>query len=119
MSKRFAIRLSAAVLVAGSVLGVAGIAAAQDQTAIYSQYHQAIRAAEVCREFTLDPAAWTKVSTYIDKKINYEIPAGERLTLIEAAKTDTRELVWNKGCDSDEVKALLSLYDAELATPAS
>ncbi len=65
----------------------------------------------------LDPAAWSKVSTYIDKKINYEIPAGERLTLIEAAKTDARELVWNKGCDSDEVKALLALYDAELANP--
>ena len=118
MSKRFVIRLSAAALVAGSVLGVAGLAAAQDQTAIYSQYHQAIRAAEACREVTLDPATWSKVSTYIDKKINYEIPAGERLTLIEAAKTDTRELVWNKGCDSDEVKALLSLYDAELANPA-
>jgi len=118
MSKRFMIRLSAAALVAGSVLGVAGLAAAQDQTAIYSQYHQAIRAALICREMKLDPATWSKVSTYIDQKINYEIPAGERLTLIEAAKTDTRELVWNKGCDSEQVRALLSLYDAELANPA-
>ncbi|WP_374385128.1 hypothetical protein [Dongia sp.] len=118
MSNRIVIRLSAAALVAGSVLGVAGLAAAQDQTAIYSQYHQAIRAHELCTETTLDPAAWSKVSTYIDKKINYEIPAGERLTLIEAAKTDARVLVWNKGCDSDEVKALLSLYDGELASPA-
>lgn len=117
MSKSFVIRLSAAALVAGSVMGAAGFAAAQDQTAIYSQYHQAIRAAETCREMTLDPAAWSKASTYIDKKINYEIPAGQRLTLIEAAKSDTRVLIWNMGCDSDEVKALLGLYDAELANP--
>jgi hypothetical protein len=117
MSKSFVIRLSAAALVAGSVISSAAFASAQDQTAIYSQYHQAIRAAEACRDFKLDPAAWSKVSSYIDKKINYEIPAGERLTLIEAAKTDTRELVWNKGCDSDEVKTLLALYDSELANP--
>jgi hypothetical protein len=116
MSKRFVTRLSAAALVAGRILGVAGLAAAQDQTAIYSQYHQAIRAAELCRDMSLDPATWSKVSTYIDQKINYEIPAGERLTLIEGAKSDTRVLVWNKGCDSDEVKALLSLYDGELAS---
>ena len=116
MSKRFVTRLSAAALVAGSILGVVGFAAAQDQTAIYSQYHQAIRAAELCRDMSLDPATWSKVSTYIDQKINYEIPAGERLTLIESAKSDARVMVWNKGCDSDEVKALLSLYDGELGS---
>jgi hypothetical protein len=116
MSKSFVIRLTAAALVAGGMMGVAGVSVAQDMQAMYSQYHQAIRANEVCREAMLDPAAWTKVSTYIDQKINFEIPAGERLTLIEAAKSDTRVMVWDKGCDSDEVKALLALYDAELAS---
>jgi len=116
MSKSIVTRLTAAALVAGSVLGTAGIAAAQDMSAMYSQYHQAIRAAEVCREMSLDPATWSKVSTYIDQKINYEIPAGQRLTLIEAAKTDTRVLIGKKGCDSDEVASLLSLYDSELGS---
>lgn len=116
MFKRFMISVSAAALLTASTFG---IAAAQDQVAIYSQYHQAIRAVELCRETTTDAASWRKLSTYIDKKINYEIPAGERLTLIEAAKTDARELVWNKGCDSEEVRSLISLYDTELANPAS
>jgi hypothetical protein len=116
MSKSIVTRLTAAALVAGSVLANAGLAAAQDANATYSQYHQAIRANEVCRETTLDPATWSKVSTYIDQKINYEIPAGERLTLIEAAKTDTRVLIEKKGCDSEEVTALLGLYDGELAS---
>ena len=116
MSKSIVTRLTAAALVAGSMLGTAGFAAAQDRNAMDSQYHQAIRAAEVCRDMKLDPATWSKVSTYIDQKINYEIPAGERLTLIETAKTDTRVLVEKKGCESDEVAALLSLYDTELAS---
>ena len=63
----------------------------------------------------MDPAKWSKVSTYIDQKINYEIPAGERLTLIESAKTDTRVLIEKKGCGSDEVTALLGVYNGELA----
>ncbi|TDQ83382.1 hypothetical protein A8950_1668 [Dongia mobilis] len=116
MSKSIVTRLAAAALVTGSVLGTAGLAAAQDMNAMYSQYHQAIRAAEVCRDMKLDPATWSKVSTYIDQKINYEIPAGQRLTLIEAAKTDTRVLVEKKGCDSEDVGALLGLYDSELAS---
>lgn len=116
MSKYIVTRLAAAALVAGSVLGSAGVAAAQDMNAMYSQYHQAIRAAEVCRDMKLDPMTWSKVSTYIDQKINYEIPAGERLTLIEAAKTDTRVLVERKGCESDDVASLLSLYDNELSS---
>ncbi|MBL8709633.1 MAG: hypothetical protein JNL25_10590 [Rhodospirillaceae bacterium] len=116
MSKSFVIRLSAAALVAGSVFGTAGLAAAQDMNAMYSQYHQAIRAAMACEGVSMDPATWSKVATYIDQKINYEIPAGERLTLIEAAKTDTRVLIDKKGCDSEEAAALLGLYNSELAS---
>jgi hypothetical protein len=116
MSKSIVTRLAAAALVTGSVLGTAGLAAAQDMNAMYSQYHQAIRAAIACEGVSLDPATWSKVSTYIDQKINYEIPAGQRLTLIEAAKTDTRVLVERKGCKSDDVQALLSLYNSELAS---
>jgi hypothetical protein len=116
MSKSIVTRLAAAALVAGSVLGTAGFAAAQDMNAMYSQYHQAIRAAIACEGVSMDLATWSKVSTYIDQKINYEIPAGERLTLIEAAKTDTRVLVEKKGCESDDVAALLSLYNSELAS---
>lgn len=115
MSKSNVTRLVAAALVAGSVLGTAGFAAAQDANATYSQYHQAIRAAIACEGATMDPAKWSKVSTYIDQKINYEIPAGERLTLIESAKTDTRVLIEMKGCGSDEVTALLGVYNGELA----
>ena len=43
--------------------------------------------------------------------LNY---AGQRLTLIEGMKDDTKKLVKREGCNSDQVKELLKRYD-ELA----
>jgi hypothetical protein len=106
--------LGLAVLGAG-LGGAGGAASAEDMTALYSQYHQAIAASMLCRDVSLDQAAWGRVSTYIDAKVNYEIRTGERLSLIEAAKSDARELVEDKGCESEDVGVLLALYEAELA----
>jgi hypothetical protein len=44
--------------------------------------------------------------------VNHEIGGGERLTLIETAKTDARVLAQKKGCDSEDAQALLKDYDA-------
>ena len=46
--------------------------------------------------------------------MNYELGAGERLSLIESMKDSTKKLVKREGCDSEQVTALLKLYD-ELA----
>jgi hypothetical protein len=62
-----------------------------------------------------DSAAWGKMGPYIDSKVNHEIGGGERLTLIETAKTDARKMAAHHGCESDDSKGLLALYDAELA----
>ena len=89
-----------------------------DMDLVYARYHMAIRAAELCRGVRADDAIWRKWSSYIDRKTHYELGAGERLSVIEGAKDDTRILVRRQGCGSDDVKDVLALYDAELAAMA-
>jgi hypothetical protein len=111
MSKKFSRKLLAAALVAG-VTGSAGAALAQDAAAKWTQLQEAVRLAEICRGVVHDRATWRTLGTKIDAAVNHEIGGGERLTLIETAKTDARVLAVSEGCDSEEVQALLAEYDA-------
>lgn len=110
MSKKFSRKLLAAALAAG-VAGSAGAALAQDSAAKWSQLQQAVRLAELCRGVVHDGETWRTLGTKIDMAVNHEIGGGERLTLIEAAKTDARVLAQKKGCDSEDAQALLKEYD--------
>jgi len=105
---------------AGSALMIAGIGgaamAADDMTAVWSKYQEAVRVTEICRGVEHTATDWAKMGKYIDGKVNHEIGGGERLTLIENAKTDARVLVWRKGCKSDDAMQMMALYDSELAT---
>jgi len=105
-------------------VGLAGesFAADSEATATYTKYHEAIRVAEICRQdnrnqglTAYDLSSWSKMARYIDMKVNNAIGAGERLTLIEQAKSDAWTLVEKKGCDSEDATALLAIYDNELA----
>ena len=113
MWKSSLIALSAAGLMAGFTAGAA--LAQDDMTAAWTKYQEAVRVAELCRDMKHDAGQWAKIGPYIDGKVNHEIGGGERLTLIETAKTDARKVAKLKGCGSDDAKSLLSLYDSELA----
>lgn len=115
MLKSSFVALSAAGLMTGLTMAWAGPAAADAMTDAWSKYQESVRVAELCRDMTHDAAAWAKMGPYIDAKVNHEIGGGERLSLIEEAKTDARKVAKLKGCDSDDAKTLLSLYDSELA----
>ena len=101
------------IAVAGTVMSGAGIGAAvaDDMTASWSMMQESVRVAELCRGVMHDRAAWAKMGPMIDAKVNHEIGGGERLTLIEAAKTDARVLVGRKGCASEDAQNLLKSYD--------
>ncbi len=107
--------LSATAILAGAVAGFSAGASAQDVNAAWSKYQEAVRVAELCRYMKHDAAQWAKMGPYIDSKVNHEISGAERLTLIENAKTDARKVARVKGCESEDAKTYLSLYDAELA----
>ena len=112
MSKaKFSRTLLAAALAAG-VAGTSGAALAQDSAAKWTQLQESVRLAEICRGVTHDRDTWRKLGTKIDAMVNHEIGGGERLTLIETAKTDARVLAQKKGCDSEDAQALLKDYDA-------
>jgi hypothetical protein len=116
MLKSSLIALSAAGMLTGAIVGWTGAANAQDDfAATWTKYQEAVRVAELCRYMKHDAAQWAKMGPYIDAKVNHTIGGGERLTLIETAKTDAWKAARVKGCESDDAKTLLSLYDAELA----
>jgi len=110
MSNNFSRKLLAAALAAG-VAGSAGAALAQDSSAKWTQLQEAVRLAEICRGVTHDRETWRTLGNKIDAAVNREIGGGERLTLIETAKTDARVLAQKKGCDSEDAQALLKEYD--------
>jgi len=128
----FALRLSRLSLQAGLVAALALIAAAQtraDDTAVeteYLDYHRAIYAAVLCQGAGLeqkgigDPNAQQIMTAHenlaqaISASIGDEISAGQRLHLIEQAKTEIRELKKQKGCDDPEMKRVLDIYHTEL-----
>ena len=111
MSKKFSRTLLAAALAAG-VAGNTGAALAQDAAAKWTQLQEAVRLAEICRGITHDRETWRTLGTKIDMAVGHEIGGGERLTLIETAKTDARVLAVSKGCDHADAQALLQEYDA-------
>jgi hypothetical protein len=104
-----------AIAVMGTLLSGAGVAAADDMTANWSMLQQSVRVAELCRDMMHDRAAWAMMGPKIDAKVNHEIGGGERLMLIEAAKTDARVLVNRKGCDGEDAQNLLKSYDELIA----
>jgi hypothetical protein len=104
-----------------ALVGLAGGASAAAQTMtndmdlVYGRYQMAIRAAQLCRGVADDAAHWHQWSSYLDAKTNHELGAGERLFVLEGAKSDVTRMVRRRGCDSDGIKDLLALYDTDLA----
>jgi len=115
MLKQSLSRLSLSAVMAAGIVGASVTAFADDLSGTYSKYYESIYASEMCRDTQIDPAGWKKLADYIDNKVNHEIGAGERLTLIETAKTDARKLKDSKGCSHQMVQDLLKVYDSELA----
>jgi len=108
-------RVAAAVGLVALSFSLAPGAGAQDSVeATYSNYHRAIRAYELCNNRRFDQAEHEKFSTYIDQRIDDSISVGRRLSLIQQAKIEIRDLIDKKGCDSSEVQDALSLFSSEL-----
>jgi len=107
------------LLSAGCVTAVAVLAmpaAAQDQATkdLYLRYHQAIAVIAKCEERVFNETEHSHMATYIDQQVHNEIGAGERLHLIELAKSNAYELVTKWGCDSDKLAEYRSLFNEEL-----
>jgi hypothetical protein len=98
-----------------SFVTAASAAMTNDMDLVYGKYQMAIRAAQLCRGAPDNDAVWRKWSSYLDEQTRHELGAGERLSIIEGVKGDVTYMVRRQGCDSEPVKDLLALYDAELA----
>lgn len=110
----FTPKISRTVLavIATGMIGGAGAASADDMAATWTELQQAVVVAELCRDIVHDRAAWAMMGPKIDAMVNHEIGGGERLSLIESAKSEAWNLVHlGSGCEGDEAQALLAKYD--------
>ncbi len=84
--------------------------------ATYVGYHQAIRAAVHClRDNTeFNQPEQTKMGAVIDADVGFGVGAGRRLTLIEKAKSEMRDMVQKWGCKSDKLAPHLALFHEKL-----
>ncbi len=84
---------------------------------MYLQLHKSIAAQEACSMSPLSRADHKKLAMIVDQAVNYDIGAGKRLSLIQKAKTDVRNMTTVKAarnCSSDSVKDLTTLFDQKL-----
>ncbi|HXV25398.1 MAG TPA: hypothetical protein VED46_14190 [Alphaproteobacteria bacterium] len=104
-------RMMAGLLAGAGLAVVAAGPAAADMAETYQQYQSGLIAKQICSDSKLSQDEFNKLNEALDKKVNYELGAGERLSLIESAKVSTRKLVNREGCDSPDVTALITLFD--------
>src|SRR5262245_13807240 len=114
MAKMFTSKISRTLLavIATGMIGGAGAAMADDMAATWTKLQESVVVAELCRDITHDAAAWAAMGPKIDAMVNHEIGGGERLSLIESAKSEAWNLVnVGGGCESDDAQELLKTYD--------
>ena len=112
-----------ATLLSGAFSGAAAAGPIEER---YLMYHSAIRAAELCAGYSFDRHAsdaditWiaesrSRIGAFMDNEFKYQIDVGQRLDLIEQAKTGTEMKIETAGCENPETVELLTVFEAELA----
>jgi hypothetical protein len=104
---------AAIILTAGSAWPAQADEAAE---ATYVRYHQAIRAAVHClrNDVEFDQPEQHRMGAVIDQDVGFGVGAGRRLTLIEQAKSEMRDMVQKWGCKSDKLAPHLALFHEKL-----
>ena len=84
--------------------------------ATYVGYHQAIRAAVLCVRagVEFDQPEHSRMGAVIDADVGFGVGSGRRLTLIERAKSEMRDMVQKWGCKSDKLAPHLALFHEKL-----
>jgi hypothetical protein len=103
-----------AAIAALSAVPAAADSNSMEEEVVYSNYHRAIRAAELCEDREFGMTDHERMGEVIDQKVHYALGAGKRLTLIERAKGDMWDMVFKDGCDDPAVQESLNLFHTEL-----
>jgi len=123
---RPAIRFASLAAIVAAIAATAAPASAQTVEEVYVRYHSAIFAADACTDYDLiqvgtddADAEWksqaqNSMGAYIDAQVGGQIGAGDRLHLIEAAKSGTDAFIAESGCDGPMAQDLLVIFNNEL-----
>lgn len=116
MIKKFCLAAALAAIAIGT-----GSALAEDSPieAKYRAYQEALDAVKRCRKIVFSPTEHNAIGEEINFRIEGQIGAGRRLTIIEEAKRRMYDLTFKRGCDNAEVVELLALFDSDLAPALS
>lgn len=104
--QRFALA-AAAFALAGS-LGLGALADDRERGDDWTRNEAAIRAAELCENWSGDRRRHQDVGRERWERDN--LSTGERLNAVERGRRQAERLVRNDGCDSIEVKGLLDFF---------
>ena len=95
-------------------VGVASTSASAASSAeTYMKMQEAIAAKVRCGG-SLSPTQMAAMNEIIDKKVSYDLGAGERLTIIENAKSKVRKATTvsaARNCSGEDVQAMLKTFD--------
>jgi hypothetical protein len=103
------------------------VAAGPQPDDIYFRYHAAIRAAVMCEGQKLEPKGfgdpeWDRIAAnrsrmdrVIAAHVPGELPAGQRLQLIQAARAEADRVVKSEGCATERVQGWLWVFHTDLA----
>lgn len=123
---RSAIRFTSLAAVLAAITATATPASADAVQDTYVRYHAAIFAADACTDYDLiqvgtddADAAWKSqaqdnMGAYIDAQVGGAIGAGDRLHLIEQAKSETDTYIGEYGCEGPMAVELLGIFNSEL-----
>ena len=112
MNRRFALVALAAFGLIGSA--AAGRADDSANEAIWKKYWMAIEAQRTCKNTTFSQSQYNAMVQVINRRINFDLGAGIRRSLMGDARTEVRDLTFRFGCSDSKVQELLALYQSDL-----
>ncbi|MBI3516388.1 MAG: hypothetical protein HY060_20345 [Proteobacteria bacterium] len=105
----------------GAVIGGLGILlAAQaavraqpaDQTFVVVRYHEAARAAELCADKKFTRVEQDKLAVLVGQETRHQLPVGEELIAIRAARTNMEQRITAAGCNDPLVADALRFFNS-------
>jgi len=113
MIRRFAV-------VAFAMLGFAGMSATAhadeaSARAVWTKYWTAIEVQKICNNTAFSQSQYDNMVHRINERVNYDLGAGTLHQLQSDAKTAAHDLTFKYGCNSQDARDYLTLFQNDLA----
>ena len=107
-------------VVAFAMLGFAGISTAAhadeaSASAVWKKYWTAIEVQKICNKTAFSQSQYDNMVHRINERVNYDLGAGSLHQLQSDAKTTAYDVTFKYGCNSQDARDYLTLFQNDLA----